>query len=129
MAYQTYSPKHLDDLEGWDLKWALARCAGEKEIRRMVPGHFGIVTPVTYVVKGENGKPDEIVNTDRIRPYSERDHADLLASFNLNCVDDDKGYTYSVKNVGDFRSIHQSDAKARAIIAMKTGKLEVDFPD
>jgi hypothetical protein len=129
MANQTYSPKHLNKLKDWDLKWALAFYVGDKEIRRMVPGHFGIVTPLTYVIKGENGKPDEIVNTDRIRPYSEQDHYDLLASFNLDCVDDDDGYTYKVENVGSFRSIHQNEAKARAIIAMKTGKSEVDFPD
>lgn len=129
MANQTYSLKHLDRLKDWDLKWALAFYAGEKEIRRMIPGHFGIVTPVTSVVKGEDGRPDEILHTDKIRPYCEKDHYDLLASFDLRYVEDDRGFTYSVASVGDFTSIHQADAKARAIIAMKTGRSEVEFPD
>ena len=126
MANKGMIEKDLNNLKGLDLQWALAKYASEKHITTLGPMGVGVITGEKIVIKGEDGKPDRSVS--EVRPYSDYDHLEILNSFDLDFVEEGVFFIYSVEGVGKFRSVHQSDAKARAIIATCTGKLSIPFP-
>lgn len=117
--------KDLNELKNWDLKWALAAYAGIKEITTIGASGFGVITGNYVVIPGKNGKPEKRIK--EVRPYSEHDHCEILNAFDLKFEEVGIEFVYRVDGVGEFRSIHQSDAKARAIIAQLTGKSEIPF--
>lgn len=126
MANKGMIEKDLNDLKGMDLQWALAVYASEKKIANLGPMGFGVITGERIVVEGKNGNPDRRIS--EIRPYLDEDHFEILKSFDLDFVEEGIDFIYSVEGVGKFRSVHQSDAKARAIIATRTGKSSILFP-
>ncbi|WP_460143147.1 hypothetical protein [Pseudomonas sp. S3_B08] len=118
--------KDLNDLKGMDLQWALAVYASEKKIANLGPMGLGVITGEKIVVEGKNGDSDRRIS--EIRPYSDEDHFEILKSFDLDFVEEGIDFIYSVEGVGKFKSVLQSDAKARAIIATCTGKSSILFP-
>ncbi len=126
MANKGMIEKDLNDLKGMDLQWALAVYASEKKIANLGPMGLGVITGEKIVVEGKNGDSDRRIS--EIRPYSDEDHFEILKSFDLDFVEEGIDFIYSVEGVGKFKSVLQSDAKARAIIATCTGKSSILFP-
>lgn len=125
MAIKGMAPKNLNDLEGWDLIWAMAKYVSGKDIKSVGSLGFGYLSGEMLSVPDEDGGPDK--KKPEMRLYTLEDHRKLLSSFDPPFEEEGVTFIYRVEGVGEFRGIHQSEVKARAVIAMHTNSNSVDF--